>query len=56
MQYLFDFGDCWRFTVELEQVEDLSTLLGKKKQKRAVGAILESCGKAPQQYPDYDDY
>jgi Plasmid pRiA4b ORF-3-like protein len=49
MQYLFDFGDCWRFNILLENIEEdgLVTNLGSSS-----GKILESHGKAPKQYPD----
>ena len=48
MEYLFDFGDHWQFTIELEAVEPPNP-----KFKRA--KIIESHGKAPEQYPDWED-
>ena len=48
MEYVFDFGDYWQFTVELEKIEPPNP-----KFKRA--KILESHGKAPEQYPDWED-
>lgn len=49
MTYLFDFGDNWEFDVLLETIEP-------GKPKRNSNQILERHGKAPEQYPDYDDY
>jgi hypothetical protein len=47
MMFLFDFGDNWEFDVILEQIDpDRAT---KKT------AILESHGKAPEQYPGWGD-
>ena len=49
MEYVFDFGDHWEFQVQLEEInrDDL---------RPDFGAIIASKGKAPEQYPDYDDY
>jgi hypothetical protein len=57
MEYLFDFGDCWKFNVCLEHVESLPTSPGnqKKKKKGSPGKVIETHGQAPEQYPDYDD-
>ena len=61
MEYLFDFGDCWEFSVELEAVETQSTSpankgsKSKKKSKQLLGEIVEVHGKAPSQYPNYDE-
>jgi hypothetical protein len=44
--YLFDYGDCWRFRVE---VEEIRTEGSKPRRPR----IVEKKGKAPEQYPDY---
>lgn len=49
MTFLFDFGDNWEFQVILEEIQ-----LGKP--KRSSNKILERKGKAPEQYPDWDDY
>jgi hypothetical protein len=48
MEYVFDFGDHWQFTVELEKIEPPNPKFKKAK-------ILESHGKAPEQYPDWED-
>lgn len=67
MDYVFDFGDNWRFKVQLESVEaeesdsdykikaakKRGSKRGKSRQKSA-GEILETHGKAPLQYPDSD--
>ena len=53
MTYIFDFGDWWEFNIQLEKIDtnDLRT---------NYGAIVESKGSAPLQYPnweeDIDDY
>ena len=48
MTYIFDFGDWWEFDLKLEKIDtdDLKT---------DYGAIIESKGTAPEQYPDWDD-
>lgn len=57
MEYLFDFGEGWKFDVCLEQVESLPTSPGKKRQKKGLlGKVIETHGKSPEQYPDYDGY
>jgi Plasmid pRiA4b ORF-3-like protein len=48
MEYVFDFGDHWQFTIELEKIEPPNPKFKKAK-------ILESHGKAPEQYPDWKD-
>ncbi|MGR3274413.1 IS1096 element passenger TnpR family protein [Acaryochloris marina NIES-2412] len=60
MEYLFDFGDCWTFQVQLETIEPnpdqiQSTRTKKKKKKAPVGEILEVHGEPPEQYPDSDE-
>jgi hypothetical protein len=67
MEYLFDFGDCWEFQVQLEAIEPVpeeapkgfAKVKGKKNRKSAspkvLGEVIEVHGEAPQQYPDYDD-
>jgi hypothetical protein len=67
MEYVFDFGDWWEFQVQLEAVEPKATLIpvkgakvkqtkSRKSSKRPpMGEILEVHGKAPEQYPDYDE-
>ena len=47
MLYLFDFGDHWEFSIELNDMNNEKPL---KKPK-----IIESKGEAPEQYPDWDD-
>jgi hypothetical protein len=47
MSLLYDFGDEWPFKVELERIDPPGSV--KKLPK-----LLESHGKAPQQYPDPD--
>lgn len=49
LEYLFDFGDNWQFTIELEKTEPPNPKFRKAK-------ILESHGKSPEQYPDWEDY
>ncbi len=48
MLFLFDYGDEWRFQVELVG-------LGEKTPKTRYPKLLSSVGKAPPQYPDDDD-
>jgi hypothetical protein len=48
MNLLYDFGDSWKFTVKLERIEPPGA---KAKRPR----ILESHGKAPPQYPDWEE-
>ena len=48
MWFNFDFGDNWYFELKLERVEGGDEELQGPK-------ILESHGKAPEQYPSYDD-
>lgn len=47
MDLLYDFGDSWPFSIKLERVEPEGKL---KKPK-----ILEHHGKAPEQYPSWDE-
>ncbi len=48
MLFLFDYGDEWRFQVELKA-------LGKKVAKTRYPRLVATMGEAPQQYPDEDD-
>lgn len=48
MLFLFDYGDEWRFPVEL-------TALGEKAPKVRYPRMLSSAGEAPPQYPDFDE-
>ena len=44
MLFLFDYGDEWRFTVELKEIR-------RAEEQESEPVILESVGKAPVQYP-----
>jgi len=47
MSFTFDYGDNWQFEVRLEKIDvEPSRLRGPK--------VLESAGKAPEQYPQYE--
>ncbi len=48
MLFLFDYGDEWRFKVEL-------TALGQKAPRARYPKILASVGKPPPQYPPMDE-
>jgi hypothetical protein len=48
MEYIFDFGDWWEFSVQLEKIETEDL-------RDNYGAIIESYGDAPPQYPDWDE-
>lgn len=48
MQLLFDYGDGWRFIVELCDY-------GTKNPRIKYPRIFDICGQAPEQYPDYED-
>ena len=48
MEYVFDFGDHWQFTIELEAIQPPNPKFKKAK-------ILESHGKSPEQYPNWED-
>jgi len=47
MTFLYDFGDNWEFGVHLEQIDPPD-------RRRRKPVVLESRGKAPEQYPDWD--
>jgi hypothetical protein len=47
MLFTFDYGDDWKFRVRLEKIEAGSSRLRQAK-------VVESAGKAPEQYPDSD--
>jgi hypothetical protein len=47
MALTYDFGDNWRFNVQLERIETSAAKLKKPR-------IIESRGKAPEQYPAWD--
>ena len=48
MCFMFDYGDDWRFLVELKDEMEVPAIKEYPK-------LLESKGKAPEQYPDYDE-
>ncbi len=48
MLFLFDYGDEWRFSVELKDIR-------KTEEKESEPVVLESTGKAPVQYPPCED-
>lgn len=48
MLFLFDYGDGWRFTVELKWITNAERWDLKP-------VVLESIGKAPEQYPPCED-
>ena len=48
MLFLFDYGDEWRFSVELKEIR-------KTEEKESGPVILESTGKAPVQYPPCEE-
>jgi hypothetical protein len=48
MTYVFDFGDWWEFTVQLEKIDVDDT-------RTDYSEILERRGKSPEQYPEYGD-
>lgn len=48
MLFLFDFGDNWKFDVLLERIEPMN-------ETRQEPELLEVHGKAPEQYPNWDE-
>lgn len=48
MLYLFDYGDEWRFIVQLKGLEEA-------KAGAEYPLMLEAVGEAPEQYPEYED-
>jgi len=48
MQFVFDYGDEWRFLVEV-------TGTGKRKKGSRYPRLVNAFGEAPEQYPDWDD-
>lgn len=48
MLFLFDYGDDWRFLIEAKA-------LGEKAPRTRYPRLVASVGKAPEQYPDYDE-
>ncbi|MEM8639946.1 MAG: plasmid pRiA4b ORF-3 family protein [Cyanobacteria bacterium P01_G01_bin.54] len=50
MKYVFDFGDWWEFEIQVEAIEPEPAI-----PTTVQGEILARRGKAPEQYPDYED-
>jgi hypothetical protein len=48
MLFMFDYGDDWRFVVQVIG-------LGQKVAKTRYPKVLKKVGKAPEQYGDWDD-
>ncbi|MCB2353004.1 plasmid pRiA4b ORF-3 family protein [Clostridium estertheticum] len=46
--YIFDYGDVWKFNIEVFEVKDEE---GDEYNPK----VIENKGERPQQYPDYDD-
>lgn len=49
MKFIFDFGDWWEFNILLEKVDNNFEL------DESSAKLLEMKGKAPEQYPDWDE-
>ena len=47
MEYLFDFGDCWEFQLQLEEI--------KPDVRADYSEVIASHGEAPPQYPDWGE-
>jgi hypothetical protein len=47
MKFLFDYGDCWRFKVQLDRIDPPDKSLRRPK-------VIGSAGHAPRQYPDWE--
>jgi hypothetical protein len=48
MELVYDFGDNWKFTIKLERIESAEARI-------KAPSILERHGKAPRQYPRWDE-
>ena len=48
MTYIFDFGDWWEFNLKLEKIDP-------DDKRTDYGAIIDSKGSAPEQYPSWED-
>ena len=48
MQFLFDYGDDWRFEIEVRG-------FGERAKGAAYPRILAAKGPSPEQYPDWED-
>ena len=46
--FIFDFGDWWEFDILIEKIKEGESIENFK--------LIKSVGKAPEQYPDYDEY
>lgn len=49
MTFLFDFGDNWEFDVQLQEIK-------KRTAKSPMSRVIGKQGKAPAQYPNYDEW
>ncbi len=49
--YIFDFGDWWEFNIQLEKIDKID----KADLRSDYGAIVESKGDAPPQYPGWEE-
>jgi len=47
VEYLFDFGDCWEFQLQLEEI--------RSDVRPDYGEVVASHGEAPPQYPDWGE-
>ena len=48
MLFLFDYGDEWYFLIECKKINDAE-------HKKRYPRVIEKIGKAPEQYPDYEE-
>mgnify|MGYP001590400643 FL=1 len=48
MLFLFDYGDCWYFVVELIEFD-------QKRARKKYPYLIRKVGKAPEQYPEVDE-
>ena len=46
--FIYDFGEWWEFNIFIEKIEEGKRIKDFK--------LIESVGKAPQQYPDYEEW
>lgn len=49
MTFIFDFGDWWEFSILFEKIDDSFKL------DESSAELIETKGKAPEQYPDWDE-
>lgn len=45
--YLFDFGDCWRFMITVEEVMEDEECISEAE-------LIDAIGESPEQYPEWD--